>query len=65
MTENFRLALFNDEPNNFQLLGADDETAYLEVLTKEKLCIVAGPEAEELQEHNLVMYKALDGTRPG
>ena len=29
------------------------------------LCLVAVPEAEDLQEHVLVMYKALDGTRPG
>ena len=62
---NFRLAMFTAEPNNFQLWGADDENAYLQRLTKEKLCIVAGPEAEELQEHDLLMYKALDGTRSG
>ena len=42
---NFRLVMFTAEPNNFQLWGADDENAYLQALTKEKLCIVAGPEA--------------------
>ena len=55
---NFRLTMFIAEPNNFQLWGADDENAYLQ-------CIVAGPEAEELQEHVLVMYKTLNGTRAG
>ena len=57
--------MFIAELNNFQLWGADDEKANLQALTKEKLCIVAGPEAEELQEHVIVMYNALDGTRPG
>ena len=54
----FRLAMFTAEPSNFQLLGADDEIAYLQALTK-KLCLVAGPEAEELQEHVLVMWSML------
>ena len=61
----FRLAMFTAESSNFQLWGADDENAYLQALTKAKLCIVAGPEAEELQEHALVMCKAPHGTRPG
>ena len=51
---NCRLAMFTAEPNNFQLWGADDENAYRQVLTKEKLSIVAGPEAEELQEQVLI-----------
>ena len=62
---NFRLTTFTAEPSNFQLCRADDENAYLQALTKERLCIVAGPVAEELHEHVLVMNKALDGTRPG
>ena len=41
---------------------ADDiGNAYLEGTTKEKLYIVAGPEFEELQEHILVIHKALYG----
>ena len=60
-----RLAMFLPELNNLQLWGADVGNAYLQALTKEKLYIVAGPEAEELQEHDLLMYKALDGTRSG
>ena len=57
--------MFTAETNSFQLQGADDKNSYLQALTKEKLCFVAGLEAEELQEHVLVMYKALNGTRPG
>ena len=60
-----RLAMFLAELNNLQLWGADVGNAYLQALTKEKLYIVAGPELEELQEHVLVMYKALYGTRSG
>ena len=61
---NFRLAVFTAEPSNFQLWGGDVENVYLQALTKEMLCIVAGPEPEESQEHVLVMYKALNGTQP-
>ena len=57
--KNFKLAMFTAEPINFQLWGADDENAYFQALTKEKLCIVTVPEVEELQEHVLVMYKML------
>ena len=38
---------------------------HTQALTKENLCIVAGPEAEELQEHVLVMHNTLNGRRPG
>ena len=62
---NLRLAMFLAELNNLQMWGADAGNAYLQALTKEKLYIVAGPEFEELQEHVLVMYKALKGTRSG
>ena len=62
---NFRLAMSLAELNDLQLWGADVGNAYLQVLTKEKLYIVAGPEFEELQGCVLVMYKALYGTRSG
>ena len=32
-----------------EIWGADIGNAYLEATTKEKLCVVAGPEFEELQ----------------
>ena len=57
--KDFKLAMFTAEPINFQLWGADDENAYFQALTKEKLCIVTVPEVEELQEHVLAMYKTL------
>ena len=60
-----RLARFLAELNGLQLWAADVGNAYLQALTKGKLYIVAGPEFEELQEHVLVMHKALYGTRPG
>ena len=63
--QNLRLAIFLAELNNLQLCGADVGDAYLQSLTTENLCIVAGPEFEELQGHVLVMYKALHGTRSG
>ena len=46
-------------------MGVDDGNAYLQALTKAKIHIVGGPEFEELQEHVLVMHKALYGTRSG
>ena len=61
---NLRLAMLA-EFNNLELWGADVGNAYLQALTKEKLYIVGGPEFVELQEHVLVMYKALYGTRSG
>ena len=62
---NLRLTMFLVEQNCLQLWGADVGNAYLQALTKEKLCIVTGPEFEELQGHVLVMHKALYGTRSG
>ena len=62
---NLRLAMFLAELNELQLWGADVGNAYLQALTKEKLYIVGGPEYEELQGHDFVLYKALHGTRSG
>ena len=55
--------MFLAELNDLQLWGADAGNVYLQVLTKEKLYIVAVPEFEEFQGHVLVIYKALCGTR--
>ena len=57
--------MFLSELNDLQPWGAHVGNAYIQVLTKEKLYIVAGPEFEELQQHVLVMYKAIYGTRSG
>ena len=48
-TRSFRLSVFLAKLNNMEIWGADIGNAYLEATTKEKLCIVAGPEFEELQ----------------
>ena len=60
-----RLAMFLAELNNLQLWRVDVGNAYLQALTKEKLYIVGDPEFEECQGHELVMHKALYGTRSG
>ena len=44
-----------------EVWGADIGNAYLEATTKDKICIVAGPEVEELQGHILVIHKTLYG----
>ena len=36
---------------------------YLGAVTSEKVCIKAGPEFGELEEHLLIIYKALYGLR--
>ena len=42
-----------------EVWGTDIGNAYLEATTKEKLCIGAEPELEELQGHILVIHKVL------
>ena len=46
-----------------EVWGADTGNAYLEAKTKEKLYVVAGPEAEELEGHILDIYKVLYGLK--
>ena len=60
-----RLVIFLGELNKLLLWGGDVGNAYLEALTREKLCIIAGPEFGELQGHILIIYKAIYGTRTG
>ena len=54
--------MFLAELNKLLLWGGDVDNAYLEARTREKLCIIAGPELGELQGQILI-YKALYGTR--
>ena len=49
--------------NKMEVWGADIGNAYLEATTKEKLYKVPGPDFEELQEHVLVIHKALYGLK--
>ena len=60
-TRSLRLTIFLAKLNDMIVCAADIGNGYLEATTKEKLYIVAGPEFEELQEHILVIHKALYG----
>ena len=46
-----------------QLWSTNIGNAYLESYTKEKVCIIAGPEFGELEGHTLVIQKALYGLK--
>ena len=56
-TRSVRLSIFLAKLNNMKVWGPDIGNAYLEATTKERLCIVAGPEFEELQGHILGIHK--------
>ena len=43
-----RLVLFLSELNGLQAWGTDIGNAYLEAFTKEKVCVIAGPEFGDL-----------------
>ena len=58
-----RIVLFLAELNNLELCATDIENAYLEAVTKEKVCIIAGPEFCDLEGHLLLIHKALYGLR--
>ena len=60
-----RMVVFLPQLNNLEIWGADVNNAYPEAYTDEKLCIIAGPELNELQGHFLTMVKALYGTHSG
>ncbi|MEL7196229.1 MAG: reverse transcriptase domain-containing protein [Bacteroidota bacterium] len=58
-----RLVVFLGELNNLEAWAGDIGSAYLEAKTREKLYIIAGPEFKELEDHILLIYKALYGLR--
>ena len=58
-----QLCLFLGELNGMEAYATDIGNAYLEAKTREKVCIRAGPEFEELEGHLLIIYKALYGLR--
>ena len=60
-----RTVMFLAELNGLQLCAADIGNAYLTSKTREKLCIIAGPEFGALEGHTLLLYKACYGTRTG
>ena len=58
-----RLLIFLAELNGLHTWATDIGNAYLEALTSEKVCIIAGPEFGTRQGHLLIIYKALYGLR--
>ena len=60
-----KTVMFLSELNGLQLCAADISSAYLTSRTREKLCIIAGPEFGELEGHTMVMFKACYGSRTG
>ena len=58
-----RLMIFLAELNQMEAWGTDISSAYLEVSTKEKLFIKAGPELGDQEGHILLVEKALYGLR--
>ena len=58
-----RLVTFLAELNQLSLWATDVGNAYLEAHTQEKVCIKAGPEFGDLQNHTLIISKALYGLR--
>ena len=58
-----RLLTFISELNGLDLWATDIGNAYLEANTKEKVCILAGPEFGNREGHILVIHKALYGLR--
>ena len=57
----FHLLVFSAELNSLQLWGMDISSACLEAHTKEKVCILAGPEFGALAGHRLLVDRALHG----
>jgi hypothetical protein len=57
------LLIFLAELNDLQTWATDIGNPYLEALTLEKVCIIAGPEFGNLQGHVMIIYKALYGLR--
>ena len=58
-----RFVIFLGELNGLYIWAADIGNAYLESKTKEKVCIIGGPEFGELEGHLLIISKALYGLR--
>ena len=56
-----RLVLFLTELNGLESWAVDIGNAYLKAFTKDKVCVIAGPEFEPLEGHNLIIVKTLCG----
>ena len=58
-----RMVTFLAELNELELWAADVGNAYLESVTKEKVCFEAGPEFGELEGHLFIIIKAQYGLK--
>ncbi|KAL7491253.1 hypothetical protein ACHAWT_000649 [Skeletonema menzelii] len=58
-----RFVIFLAELNGLELYQTDVGNAYLESYTKEKVYVIGGPELHELQDHVLIIVKALYGLK--
>jgi len=56
-----RLLAFKGELNGLKIWSTDIGNAYLEMHTKEKGCIIAGPEFGDREGHVIIISKALYG----
>jgi len=56
-----RLLAFIGELNGLKIWSTDIGNAYLEMYTKEKVYIIAGPEFDDREGHVLLISKALYG----
>ena len=61
--KSIRMIAFIAELNGLETWSTDIGSAYLEAETKEKVCIIAGPEFGELEGHLMIILKALYGLR--
>ena len=57
------MIVFLAELNGLELWDTDISSAHLEAHTKEKVCIIAGPEFGPLEGHRLLVSRALCGLR--
>jgi hypothetical protein len=58
-----RICLVAAELNGLSTMVGDISSAYLEAITKEKVCFTAGPEFGHLAGHTFIIEKALYGLR--
>jgi hypothetical protein len=58
-----RFVVFLAELNGLELYQTDISNAYLESYTQEKVYVIGGPELHELEDHVLIIHKALYGLK--
>ena len=61
--KSIRVSVFLAKLNGLDIRTADVGNAFLMALTGEKLYIIAGPKFRELEDHCLIVFKALYGLR--